>query len=181
MVETIENEADIQMSEDVTEVGMPLETQPTMNFAGFISRLSAFAIDTVIIAITFFGSVLMIILVAAMLSRNQPFSTNFNDLLAGSLIVFYFIFYNAFFWSITGRTPGKALLGLQVVRKSGDKIHPLRALARSLAYFVALGPIFIGFLWILIDNRRRGWHDKIAGTAVIHNPGSFTHSRLIEH
>ncbi len=152
-----------------------------MNFAGFISRLSAFAIDTVIIAITFFGSALMIALVAAMLSRNEPISTDFNDLLAGFLLTFYFIFYNAFFWSITGRTPGKALLGLQVVRKNGGKVHPLRALARSLAYFVALGPAFIGFLWILIDNKRRGWHDKIAGSAVIYNPGSFTHSRFIEH
>ena len=179
-METIESEAGAQKSEDVMDVRTPQETQPTMNFAGFISRLSAFAIDAVIIAITFFGSVLMIILMAAMLSRNQPFSMNFNDLLAGFLFTFYFIFYNAFFWSITGRTPGKALLGLQVVRKSGDKIHPLRALARSFAYFVALGPVFIGFLWILIDNKRRGWHDKIAGTAVVYNPGSFTHSRFIE-
>jgi uncharacterized RDD family membrane protein YckC len=28
---------------------------------------------------------------------------------------------------------------------------------------------FLGFLWILIDNRRQGWHDKMAGTCVIYN------------
>lgn len=176
----IENEAGEQNSENATDTGAPQKAQPTMKFAGFISRLSAFAIDAVLIAITFFGSVLMIILMAAMLSRSQPFSTNFNDLLAGSMLVFYFIFYNAFFWSIGGRTPGKALLGLQVVRRSGGKIHPVRALIRSLAYFVALGPLFIGFLWILIDNKRCGWHDKIAGTAVIHNPGTFTHPKFVD-
>ena len=26
---------------------------------------------------------------------------------------------------------------------------------------------YIGFIWILVDKRRRGWHDLIAGTCVI--------------
>jgi uncharacterized RDD family membrane protein YckC len=29
-------------------------------------------------------------------------------------------------------------------------------------------PLFLGFFWILIDDRRQGWHDKIAGTCVVY-------------
>jgi uncharacterized RDD family membrane protein YckC len=27
---------------------------------------------------------------------------------------------------------------------------------------------FLGFLWIFVDRRRQGWHDKIANTYVIY-------------
>jgi uncharacterized RDD family membrane protein YckC len=26
---------------------------------------------------------------------------------------------------------------------------------------------YLGFLWVFVDGRRRGWHDLIAGTVVI--------------
>jgi uncharacterized RDD family membrane protein YckC len=26
---------------------------------------------------------------------------------------------------------------------------------------------YLGFIWIFIDSRRRGWHDLIAGTVVV--------------
>jgi len=27
--------------------------------------------------------------------------------------------------------------------------------------------LFLGYLWILIDKKKQGWHDKIAGTYVV--------------
>jgi uncharacterized RDD family membrane protein YckC len=29
----------------------------------------------------------------------------------------------------------------------------------------------LGFLWIAFDKRKQGWHDRLAGTAVIHDEG----------
>jgi uncharacterized RDD family membrane protein YckC len=29
---------------------------------------------------------------------------------------------------------------------------------------------FLGFLWIIFDREKQGWHDKIAGTVVIKLP-----------
>jgi uncharacterized RDD family membrane protein YckC len=26
---------------------------------------------------------------------------------------------------------------------------------------------YLGFIWILVDKRRRGWHDLIAGTVMV--------------
>jgi uncharacterized RDD family membrane protein YckC len=69
---------------------------------------------------------------------------------------------------ISGFTPGKALLGLRVVRTDGRPVNLGRAVLRLIAYLIAALPLFLGFIWILFDNRRQGWHDKIARTYVIY-------------
>jgi uncharacterized RDD family membrane protein YckC len=32
--------------------------------------------------------------------------------------------------------------------------------------------LFLGFLWIICDKEKQGWHDRIAGTVVIRIPRS---------
>jgi uncharacterized RDD family membrane protein YckC len=34
--------------------------------------------------------------------------------------------------------------------------------------FIAAFPLYLGFAWILVDNRRQGWQDKIGGTHVVY-------------
>jgi len=41
------------------------------------------------------------------------------------------------------------------------------ALMRLLGYWINGFVFYIGFAWVLIDNRRRGWHDIVGGTVVI--------------
>jgi len=41
---------------------------------------------------------------------------------------------------------------------------------RALGGFVAMLPLGLGFIWVAIDADRQGWHDKIAGTIVVHAP-----------
>jgi uncharacterized RDD family membrane protein YckC len=38
---------------------------------------------------------------------------------------------------------------------------------RYLGYFVSAIPLFLGLIWVGIDGRKQGWHDKLAGTVVI--------------
>ena len=38
---------------------------------------------------------------------------------------------------------------------------------RYLGYYVAMLPLFLGIIWVGIDKRKQGWHDKLAGTVVI--------------
>ena len=33
--------------------------------------------------------------------------------------------------------------------------------------YVASAVFYLGFIWILVDKRRRGFHDLIAGTVVV--------------
>jgi uncharacterized RDD family membrane protein YckC len=42
-----------------------------------------------------------------------------------------------------------------------------KLIGRYFAYIVSC--IFmLGFIWIAFDKRKQGWHDKLAGTVVIH-------------
>ena len=78
-------------------------------------------------------------------------------------LVIQLIFFNK------SKTIGKAALGLQVVSsKDGEPIGFWKMLFREWFVKSASGSVFLlGFIWILIDERNRGWHDKILDTYVV--------------
>jgi uncharacterized RDD family membrane protein YckC len=74
------------------------------------------------------------------------------------------------FWRYCGATPGKLALALKVVdARTGGRPSTGRLVLRFLCYLVSALPLYLGFLWIAVDRRKQGWHDKIAGTVVIHS------------
>jgi uncharacterized RDD family membrane protein YckC len=77
------------------------------------------------------------------------------------------IAYFTYFHGSTGRTPGKMLLGLQVVSVNGGRISFGTAFLRSVGYLVSSIFFCLGYIWIGFDKKKQGWHDKIAGTVVI--------------
>jgi uncharacterized RDD family membrane protein YckC len=71
------------------------------------------------------------------------------------------------FWMTVGATPGKWVLGLQVVEaRSGGRVGLMTALLRYVGYFVSALPLGLGFIWIAFDREKRGWHDMLAKTRV---------------
>ena len=67
-----------------------------------------------------------------------------------------------------GQTPGKMLLGLHVVDVNGEKPNLKQVLLREvIGKAVAALALLIGYLWIIWDPRKRGWHDYIGGTFVV--------------
>ena len=63
---------------------------------------------------------------------------------------------------------GKILFESQVIDATARRPVTLKqALIRCLGYYMSLLPFAVGFLWILIDRRRQGWHDKLANTVVL--------------
>jgi uncharacterized RDD family membrane protein YckC len=80
------------------------------------------------------------------------------------------------FWRYCGATPGKLALGLKIVdAQTGARPSTGRLVLRFVCYLLSALPLYLGFIWIAIDRRKQGWHDKIAGTVVIHenNSGSL--------
>jgi len=74
------------------------------------------------------------------------------------------------FWRFRGATPGKMLVNAKIVTADGlAQPSTGRLIGRFLAYFISSIPACLGFLWIAFDRRKQGWHDKIAGTVVIHD------------
>ena len=78
--------------------------------------------------------------------------------------------YFTLFWSTTGQTPGMRLMRLKVIDRDLHPPHLMRALLRVVGLALAIIPLFAGFLPVLFDSRRRGIHDMLASTTVIHVP-----------
>ena len=74
------------------------------------------------------------------------------------------------FWVKLFATPGKLLMGCQIVDAgSGEPVSVRQGVFRYLGYYVSVLPLGLGFFWIAWDRRKQGFHDKIANTVVLHN------------
>ncbi|HMU40847.1 MAG TPA: RDD family protein [Pseudomonadota bacterium] len=78
--------------------------------------------------------------------------------------------YFVFFWTLRGQTPGKWLLRIAVVDVYGERPSLLRSLCRATGLVVAVLPCALGVLWIGFDREKRGLHDFLSGTYVVHVP-----------
>lgn len=147
-------------------------------YAGFSSRLIAFIVDVVIvqiatvIALWFVNVISQMLQIQAIFSRVPLLKGLYAQATALPLdrlaIVFIVISYYVFFWSIVGQTPGKALLGIRIIPVHARKMSLGRALLRYLSYFISTLGLFLGFAWVLFDDHRQAWHDKISGTYVVY-------------
>lgn len=76
-------------------------------------------------------------------------------------------------WALTlfpkGMTPGKLLLGLQVVDQRNGEIPGFwKMVLRELFGRFLSGLFFgLGYFWALFDKNGQAWHDKLANTVVI--------------
>lgn len=139
--------------------------------AGFIPRLGAFAIDGGIIlsvlGLFFLGAL------AVLGSFRHGWSHVWSPVGIGALFVPFYLLglfvslcYYTFFVGWAGRTPGKAVMGLDIQRTDGGEMTYTRAFLRWVGYLVSITFAGFGFLWIAIDERKRGWHDYLSGTWV---------------
>ena len=72
------------------------------------------------------------------------------------------------FWAYKRATPGKMVVSAQIVdARTGEAASIGQLIGRYLAYFVSFIPLFLGIVWVAFDDRKQGWHDKLAGTVVI--------------
>lgn len=72
------------------------------------------------------------------------------------------------FWIHKRATPGKMAISAVVVdATTGESLTTGQAIGRYLAYFVSTIPLGLGLIWVGIDPRKQGWHDKLANTVVV--------------
>jgi uncharacterized RDD family membrane protein YckC len=71
------------------------------------------------------------------------------------------------FWTQRGQTLGMASWRLRVEREDGRLLTWPDALRRLAWATLSLLPAGLGFAWILVDDRRRAWHDRLSGTRVV--------------
>ncbi len=87
-------------------------------------------------------------------------------------VISTFLFVGYVVWALMlfsrGTTPGKLVLGMRVVKEAGQTAGFGTMLVREWIGKLISGLIFgLGFLWILFDRDRQGWHDKLMTTYVV--------------
>jgi uncharacterized RDD family membrane protein YckC len=149
--------------------GAPVARPADGPYVGLVTRVAAFAVDGAIInaaAIAVAASVALFLTIVSLPEGLDPVLIA----MGGALYLLWTVGYFVTFWSTTGQTPGARVMRFRVVAAHGDRLPPRRALVRFVGLTLAAIPFFAGFLVILVDDRRRGLHDRLARTVVVEAP-----------
>ena len=156
-------------SEDPTLAGPPVIRESLQGkYSGFASRFAAFAVD-VGVSLGVFMLTLAVVSFAARVLTGKDISWNKGDIWVIIAYAAWAFIYFAYSWAASGRTAGMALFGVRVVRDDGTDVSGRRAIARTAALPLSFLFLGLGFVGILLGDRRRALHDVIAGTAVIYS------------
>lgn len=138
--------------------------EPQPQYVGFWARVGAAIIDTI----------LMLVIVAPLVTYIYgpdywmgaggfiagPADFLINWLLPAVAVILFWVYRQA--------TPGKMAIGAKIVdARSGGKPSTGQLIGRYFAYYVSIIPFMLGLIWVGIDARKQGFHDKLAGTLVV--------------
>lgn len=135
-----------------------------LEYVGFWVRVVASLIDTVLLALIV-TPLLAAVYGRGYLDMNIGAVPGTPDLLLSWVLPAVAVIA---FWVARQATPGKMVFSARIVdARTGREPSAGLCIGRYLAYFVSSIPFCLGFLWVAIDRRKQGWHDKLAGTLVV--------------
>jgi uncharacterized RDD family membrane protein YckC len=148
--------------------GAPVQAR--VEYQGLVTRGIAFTIDAAIVNV-----VAVVVAAAASLilsALSLPDSLDAALVAGGAwLFLLWSAGYFVTFWSSTGQTPGNRVMQIRVVRaEDGAVLRPWRSVLRLIGLMLASLPLFLGFLPILLNERRRGLQDVLGGSVVVDAP-----------
>jgi uncharacterized RDD family membrane protein YckC len=142
---------------------------PGVRFAGYGARLVAYIVDGIVLSVVFLS--FTIVFMAGAFAADSPGAAIGGGLLFFAALLVVSLAYFPWFWTRGGQTPGMKVFHIRVVRDAdGGPISGTSAILRLVGFWVSSTVFYLGFIWIFLDQRRRGWHDLIAGTVVIEQP-----------
>lgn len=146
--------------------------------AGFGVRFGAWLIDALIIGVPF-GIINLVVQNSVpteiVLCRNdtalceQPTGAGWAIIGLVSLIqLAVSLWYYATFEGTKTQTIGKKAVGIRVVDvATGDPIGNGRGVGRYFARWLSAIPCLLGYFWMLWDDQKQTWHDKLTNAHVI--------------
>ncbi len=156
------------------------EPVPQSQLADFGSRLGAILIDAVILSIAilaFIGIFVGFVFVATDQGAQEPGA----GVIVSILLLYFFgpsvmvITYQAIWESSKYQgTPGKILVGLQVVSSNGNKLSFWNAVGRNAGRILS-SFMMIGYFMALFTDRKQTLHDMMADALVIYKPANFSY------
>jgi uncharacterized RDD family membrane protein YckC len=147
-------------------------------YAGFLTRFVAFSLDVALITVFLALAGWMITAIFNLLGFQGireaiPLFNSFSDVVTAVFVslngVTVAMAYFLVLWVFTGQTLGMMIMGIRVVAKDGSPLSFWQGLRRIFGLIVSSLFLFLGYLWIIIDDRKQGWHDKIGGSYVVYS------------
>jgi uncharacterized RDD family membrane protein YckC len=152
---------------------MSVRTHPSQwvsaqgQYAGSASRFAAYLIDLTASTVLYWVALQFVSFVVQTVT-GSPVSWHRNNIVVLVTYIAWQFLYFGFQWAADGSTWGNALLGVQVVRADGTRLHPWQGWVRSLTFPLGFLTIGLGFLGILVQREHRALYDLIAGTTVVY-------------
>ena len=146
------------------------ESAPQPQYAGFLARGMALAIDILLIHLLYFCCLCGVVAALLVYSPNWIallFSIFFCLLLFLLTFPLFAVVYFLVLHGWQGQTPGKMFMGLKVVRADGGEMTPGLAFLRFIGFGLSLLPLGLGFFWSIVDREKCAWHDHLAATRVV--------------
>ena len=151
------------------------EAIKTGRYSGPLTRLFAVVVDSFVVTFGF-TIILSTIQFLVDLFVDGDFVLPVNGgIWYGLGFVLWAFFYMWVSLAVFGKTIGKMILGVRVVRSDGHlTVSGGKAFLRTATYPLSFIVFGIGLLGILFGRERRAWHDHFGGTAVVYDWGSRT-------
>jgi len=134
-----------------------------VTYAGFGARFLATLLDGLLISLPIILIVTAIYGSGWITEESWSGADAFNLILAAGITILLWVHWG-------GRTPGKKLVGVRIVQYPG--LEPMTFGKAALRYFIGYTVsallLGLGFLMVAFRKDKRGLHDIIAGTCVIH-------------
>jgi uncharacterized RDD family membrane protein YckC len=145
-------------------------THDAEEYAGFWVRVGAFVIDSVLllcvlvpVMVAIYGWAYFDVSKAGSMAGLADFLLSW---VAPALAV-------VAFWLYRQATPGKMALGMRVVdAKTGNTLTVAQSVVRYLGYYLSTIAFGLGLIWVGLDPKKQGWHDKLAGSVVVRKKGA---------
>ncbi|MNQ60746.1 RDD family protein [compost metagenome] len=93
-----------------------------------------------------------------------------GDPLLSTLLLFVLFGFFAKFWTHAGQTLGMQVWGIRVQNADGSAISLWQALLRFIVSIASWLCVGLGFFWVLIDKKKRSWHDIYSDSQLVRIP-----------
>lgn len=135
------------------------------SYAGFWIRVVASIIDSILVVLV--TSPILYSIYGKDYFKTDEIITGYWDIIIKWIFPAIAII---LFWVYKSATPGKMGMGIKIVDiKTGKPPSPSQSIIRYLGYYVSMIPLMLGIIWVAFDEKKQGWHDKLAGTVVVKN------------
>lgn len=132
--------------------------------AGFVSRLAADAIDVIAVVVVEFGAIMLVAVIRYLFTRHFRMPSPPTWLTLGLFWLISLIYLTSG-WATTGKTVGKQVAGVRVVRGDGTPLGAGKAFVRALMYLVFPA----GLVWCLFSRRNASLQDLLTGSSVLYD------------